>query len=235
MTYLIIIGSIVVFLIVGMIFAATSYSRLLRAYNRYAHAFTYRNMSGLEFAEYAIPKLGLNTKISFTEKELGEFYSPKKDIIVISTTSARSRSVASVCITAHELGHAVQKKTKSKLYLLQRFVVLLTRIARFLVVPILIAGIVLLFFPEYNEIGKVLILVALASILLSYILKIVTIPVEYNASKIAYNFLKENHILDEGELKAARKMLNVAASTYVASLFVGFLNFFRSIGRSFKR
>ena len=235
MTYLIIIAVFVVLLIVGTIFAATSYNRLIRAYNKYDNAFTYSNLNGLEFAQYAIPKLGLKTKIAFTEKQLGDFYSPKKDVIVISTRSAQNRSVASVCITAHELGHAVQKKTKSALYVLQRIVVFITILAKYLFFPVIIAGIVLLFFEQYFDIGKILILIALGSLVFSYILKIVTIPVEYNASKIAYNFLKQNHVLDAGELKAAKKMLNVAAGTYVASLFMGILNFFRSIGRSFKR
>ena len=118
---------------------------------------------------------------------------------------------------------------------MQRTIVFLTRIAKFLFIPVVIAGIVLLFFEQYFDIGKILILVALGSLVLSYILKIVNIPVEYNASKIAYNFLKQYHILDAGELKAAKKMLNVAASTYIASLFMGFINFFKSIGNSFKR
>ena len=235
MTYLIIIAVFVVLLIVGTIFAATSYNRLIRAYNKYDNAFTYSNLNGLEFAQYAIPKLGLKTKIAFTEKQLGDFYSPKKDVIVISTRSAQNRSVASVCITAHELGHAVQKKKKSALYVLQMIVVFITILAKYLFFPVIIAGIVLLFFEQYFDIGKILILIALGSLVFSYILKIVTIPVEYNASKIAYNFLKQNHVLDAGELKAAKKMLNVAAGTYVASLFMGILNFFRSIGRSFKR
>ena len=222
-------------LIAGMIFAATSYKRLQKAYNKYDNAITYSNYSGAEFAEFAIPKLGLNTKIALTSKDLGDYYIPKKDLMVISNRTAQRRSVASVCITAHELGHAVQKKSRSKLLRLQYVVFTLNKIFQFLFAPILIGGIVLLFFEQYFAIGRVLILVALASLLLSYLLKIVTIPVEYNASKIAYNFLKESHVLVEDELKSAKKMLNVAAGTYVASLFLGFLNFFRAIVKAFSR
>lgn len=235
MNYFVIVAILVGILIIGMIFAGTSYSRLMRAYNKFDNALTYSNLNGFEFAKFAIPKLGLDTKISFTDRQLGDFYSPKNDTIVISTRSAENRSVASVCITAHELGHAVQKKNKSALYILQRIVAWLTIISKFLFFPVIIAGIILLFFNQYFDVGKVLILVALGSLIFSYILKIVTIPVEYNASKIAFDFLKKTHVLEDGELKAAKKMLNVAASTYIASLFAGFLNFFRAIGRSFKR
>ena len=235
MEFLIVAILLVVILLGGMIFAGTSYGRLVRTYYKYDNSITYTNYSGLEFAEFAIAKLRLSTKIAFTDKPLGDYYSPKANTIVLSTRSAEKRSIASVCITAHELGHAVQKKRKSKLYILQRFVLFLTRVSRYLFIPLLISGIVLLFFEQYFDIGKIVILISLASLVFSYLLKVVTIPVEYNASKIAYNFLKENHILDEGELKAAKKMLNVAASTYVASLFAVFLGFFKSIGKSFKR
>lgn len=235
MAFLIILGIFVLILIVGMIFAATSYGRLMRAYNKYDNAFTYTNLTGLEFAQYAIPKLNLRTKISFTEKTLGDYYSPKKDMVVLSNRSAQNRSIASVCITAHELGHAVQKNRKTKLYLLHTSVFFMTKVAKYLFFPILIAGIVLLFFEQYFDIGKIIILLALGSLVFSFLLKVITIPVEYNASKIAYNFLKENHIFDVGELKAAKKMLNVAAETYIASLFVGLLKMFRSLGRSFRR
>lgn len=226
MTYTILLAVFVAIIVAVLVWAGTSYKRLLKVYNKYDNVFAYINLTGLEFAQYAIKKMGLQTKISFTEKDLGDYYSPKHNAIFISKRTAQNRSVASICITAHELGHAVQKKNKSKLCLLHSTVFVLNKIFRAIFFPLLVAGIVFLFFPQLNLWGKIMIIVALASLTLSFILKLVTIPVEYNASQIAYNFLKENKILTGDELKDAKKMLKTAGNTYVASLFSGIIKFF---------
>ena len=99
----------------------------------------------------------------------------------------------------------------------------------------LIAGIVLLFISDLFDIGKILLLASFASIILTFLLKIFTIPMEMEASKIAYKFLKENNILDDGELKHGKRVLDAAIGTYVASLFAPIIKLFKRIGRSFKR
>ena len=185
MTYTILLAVFGSLVAIVLAWAGTAYRHLLKVYNKYDNEFTYSNLSGREFAQLAIQKFGLKTKIGFTEKDLNDCYSPKYDTIYLSKRTAQNRSVASICVTAHELGHAVQKKNKSKLCAIQNAVFVLDVIFKFIFWPLIITGIVLLFFPQYSVYGKIMIIVALASLTLSYILKIVTIPVEYDASKIA--------------------------------------------------
>ena len=227
MTFTILLAVFGALVAIALVWAGTAYRRLLKVYNKYDNEFTYSNLSGQEFAQFAIQKFGLKTKIGFTEKDLSDCYSPKHDTIYLSKRTAQNRSVASICVTAHELGHAVQKKNKSKLCIIQNAVFVLNIIFKFVFWPLIITGVVLLFFPQYNVYGKIMIIVALASLTLSYILKIVTIPVEYDASKIAYNFFILINILNKSELKDAKKVLNAAAGTYVASLFSAALKLFR--------
>src|SRR5574344_244265 len=200
-----------VILVIGIIIAATCYSHLMKVYKRYDKEFVYCNLNGLQFTDQAIDVLGLDSKIMFTETELGDCYSAKNDIVVLSKHTASTSSVASICISAHELGHAVQNKNRMMLFEIQECFVILGKIASILFWPLLIAGVVLLFFEQYFNLGTILIMSALGSWAVTYILKLLTIPVEFNASKIAYNFLKKNKVLNDEELKGAKKVLNAAA------------------------
>ena len=98
-----------------------------------------------------------------------------------------------------------------------------------------IAGIVLLFFENLFDIGVGLLIGALITPILAYLLKIVTLPMEMQASKIAYKFLKENNVLNAEELKHGKKVLNAAIGTYVANLFSPVFSFFRTLGKLFGR
>ena len=92
-----------------------------------------------------------------------------------------------------------------------------------------------MFFDKYFYAGVTCLLVVIGIWILSVITRCVTIPMEYEASKIAYNILKDNHILTRSELKITKKILNAAALTYVGALFINILNILRSIKYSFRR
>lgn len=223
----ILIGVLVLVIVGVLIFSATAQRRLLKYYDKYSTKFVYCGLTGLELAKYFIYKNNLQTKISFTEKRLGDFYSPKYDAIVLSKQTASTSNIASIAIASHELGHAVQKQQKMFLFRLSNFLRLFFYIGSFLVAPAIVAGIVFLFLPNKLSIGLTILIVCLSFIVFSYITKILDVPIEFNASKIAYNFLKENNILDKTELKQVKKMLKVAANTYIASLFSGLLKLFK--------
>lgn len=235
MKYLIIAGVFVLLLIIMLIFSITSYSRMVKTYKKYDKEFVYCNLTGLQFTNYAIRFLKLDTKIYLIEKELEECYLPKQDIVCISKHIAETSSVSSICISAHELGHAVQNKNQTWLFELQRCISLLNRIGLFFFPFLLVAGIVLMFIPAKFDLGYVLLIVALAIVFMAFFLKIITIPMEMQASKIAYKFLKENNILLGDELRHAKRVLNAAIGTYVASLFSPIIKFFRGVGRMFRR
>lgn len=229
----ILIGVVVVLFIAMLLFSATAYNRFVKAYNKYIQVTISRNLTGLQFANYMILKSRLKTKIYLTEEKFADSYFYKKNHIVLSTQVANTSSIAGVAITAHELGHALQHKNKNFLFVLSNILAFISRVGKFILLPLVLAGIVLLFFAEYNYVGQILLIVSACFIILSYMLKLVNIPVEYGASKIAYNFLKDNKILNKNELKLAKKMLNIAGQTYIASLFIGFVRFFNKLGGSF--
>lgn len=231
----ILIGIFIGLIAIMLIFSATSYTRMVKTYRKYDKEFVYCNLTGLEFTERAIDALGLETRIFLLEKELDECYLPKKDIVCISNHTAETSSVSSICVAAHELGHAVQNKKQTSLFVLQSCLSVLAKICAFLFPLLALSGIVLIFFPNYHNIATILLLSSIISIAVMFLLKIFTIPMEMEASKIAYKFLKENNVLNSEELRHGKKVLNAAIGTYVASLFMPILKFFRRLGRSFRR
>ena len=233
MKYVIILA--VVLFIAILIFSATSYSRLVRIYKKYDAEIAYCNMTGLEFAYFAIRTLGLSTKVVLIDGELDECYLPRKNIVCLTTHTAYSKSVSSICVTAHELGHAVQHKNKYKLYMFQTFLQILSKISIWIFPLLVIIGVVLIFVPNQNKLGIVLLLIALFLVISMFLLKIFTIPVEIQASKIAHDFLNKNYVLNQEELHHGKKVLDSAAGTYFASLFMPIIRFFRKIVGSFGR
>lgn len=231
MANVIVLAVFAVLFVICIVFSVTCYGRLLRAYNKYKTEFVYCGLTGYQFAVYMIETLGLDTKIAKTKKELGEYYYPQKDVIVLSDQTFEKSNVASISITAHELGHAVQHKNKSFLFELSNVLTVFCKIANILFLPLVVAGIVMLFFENLHNASIVLLLCAFSFWLLTYLLKILLIPLEFNASKIAYNFLKDHNVLSDDELKHAKKMLRYAGNTYIASLFSGVIKFFNLFRR----
>ena len=105
----------------------------------------------------------------------------------------------------------------------------------FLLPFLITAGVVLLCISSLFDVGTVLLLVCIAMFALMFCLKLLTIPVEIQASKIAYNFLKDNNVLSAQELAGGKKVLDMAIGTYVASLFYPIIKFFRGFGAMFRR
>ncbi len=231
----ILIGIFAILFIVMLIFSKTSYARVVKIYKKYDNEFVYCGLNGYQFCLFMIQKLGLKTQIMLIDGELKECYVPKQNVVYITNHSAQTSSVSSICICAHELGHAYQNKTKTGLFVFQRILNVLSQILLIFFPFMIIAGIILLFFENLFDIGTALLIGALATPLVAYLLKVFTLPMEMQASKIAYKFLKDNNVLSSDELKHGKKVLNAAIGTYVANLFSPVFGFFRAISRLFGR
>lgn len=232
-TYVLIAVAVVMF-VAMLIFSATAYKRFIKAYQKYMQQQTYIGINGLQFAGFMIQKLNLKTKICLTKQELADSFYSSKNIVLLSERVATNSTIASLAITAHEFGHACQHKNKNFMFILSNILAFITRVGKYVLAPLIILGVILLFFADYNHIGQILLIISASLLILSYLLKLINIPVEFGASKIAYNFLKDNKILNKEELKQAKKMLKVAGQTYIASLFAGVVKFFKKIGNSFR-
>ena len=162
--------------------------------------------------------------------KLTDHYHPTKKIVNLSQSTYGDDSVAAVAVAAHEIGHVMQKK---KGYLPYKIRALLVPIANFgsrLALPLVLIGLVLDWFvmgTQETTLGFTLAVVGIALYGLSTLFMLVTLPVEFDASRRAKRMLVEEGVLTDEEVVGAEKVLNAAALTYVASLLTSLVYFLR--------
>lgn len=224
-----------ILLIVGLIIAGTCYGHLVSTYKKYSVEQTGLNVTAFNFLKNQIKLLGLKTTLALTDGELTDAYLFKKDIIVLSEGVANDKSIASLSVATHELGHALQKKDKSIYLRLHTFFTIVGKIANFLLPIALVTCLILLFFEQVSSYALIIFYVSIGLWFLSLLFKIFLIPLELDASKRAYNILSQNEFLTKPELRQAKKVLNAAALTYVGSLFAGLYKLIYNIKKLFRR
>lgn len=225
-----IVIALLIILVIGLIIATTSGRRVFRLYDKYMQRPTYINCTGLDFACAVIKKENLPVKVTIGKGKLCDCYVPSQKILVLSPEVAQNASIASIGIAMHELGHAIQDRDKNFWFMFSNIFRKIAVVLDFLVAPLVLAGIVIMiFYPNIFDTGVWLLIIALGCWVLTFFVKVLLIPVEYGASRIAYNFLKENRVLQPKELAHTKHMLHAAALTYVGSLFSGLLNLIRRL------
>ncbi len=147
--------------------------------------------------------------------DLSDFYDPRRDALYLSTSSERGGSVASAAVACHEAGHAVQHAQGYLPARIRMAIVPVVNIGSELWMIVLIAGIFL------NMTAMVNLGIALFAVVVVF--QLVTLPVEFDASRRALNYLQSDGRLAEVQIAGARQMLTAAALTYVASALTSIL------------
>lgn len=189
------------------------------AYSKYKKKLNNKDLTGYDTARKILDKNGLkDIMILETTGNLTDHYGPTKKVIKLSTDIYHGSSIASLAVAAHECGHAIQDKESYKpMRIRSKIIPTVNLCTRLGYLAIAIGA-----FCSYKliEIGIILLLALLA-------FQIITLPVEFNASKRALKELKEQKLLDKNDISSARKMLVAAAFTYVASMLSTLLNILR--------
>lgn len=150
---------------------------------------------------------------------MGDYFNPATKEVALSPESIKDTSIASVAVAAHELGHVIQYKEGYVPLQVKSWLVPAVNFGSKLSFPVIIAG---MFLSSQNLLDIGLILFAI-----TLLFQIVTLPVEFNASRRALNVLEESGMLVGEENKYAANMLKAAAYTYVAATLTTALQFLR--------
>ena len=197
-------------------------------YKKYSEIYSQSNLTGKEVAEKILKANNINNvKITEVSGTLTDYYDSKNKVLAISSKNYNSSSIASLGVTAHECGHAIQDNTNYFPLKLRQVIIKSYSLTSKLLVPLLILGLLFSLFLLIPVVGEIFIYIALITFGLSLLLNLITLPVEFNASKRALKILKEENILTKEESKCVKKVLNSAALTYVAAFLYSLLNFLR--------
>jgi Zn-dependent membrane protease YugP len=208
----------------ALIISIIAQAKVSSAYKKYA-AYSTRNVTGYAAARAILDSNGLShVAIERVRGHLTDHYDPKTNVIRLSDSVYDAANVAAVGVAAHEAGHAVQYAFGYAPIKLRMAIIPVTRFGSMMAVPLFMIGLLMA-----SESFMVLGIVLYAAVTL---FQLVTLPVEFNASRRAMNLLSEREILFDDELPKARKVLTAAAMTYVASLLVSLMSLIRLILRT---
>jgi len=202
-----------VFALPALLLAFWAQMRVRSAYSKYLRVPNARGMTGLEAAQHLLQSHGLgDIQIEGIPGELSDNYDPRNKTLHLSQGVANGRSVASLGIVAHEVGHAVQDQTGYGPMRLRAGIVPMVQVGAWLGPIIFFVGLLLFNSPDLAAVGLIL-------FSLSAVFALITLPVELNASHRALQMLTaDGLVIDAQEAAGARQVLNAAAWTYVAAL-----------------
>lgn len=208
--------------IIGFIFAAIASSGVQSAFNKYSKVKSYRNYTGADAARKILDDNGLyNIRVEHISGNLSDHYDPKANVIRLSDSTYSDTSVAAIGVAAHEAGHAVQHAVGYAPIKLRNSLVPAVNLASTLSMPLFLIGL-LFALPTLTNLGIILFSGAL-------VFQVVTLPVEFNASRRALTILNQSAMLEEDELLGAKKVLRAAALTYVAAVISTALQLLRLV------
>ncbi len=206
-------------------------AKVHKAYKAYGAIPTRSYMTGYDTARRLLNAGDVqDISIGRVRGNLSDHYNPRKKIVNLSEGVYGSNSVAAVAVAAHEVGHVMQKKKGYLPYKIRTFLVPLTNIGSFLAIPLVLIGFILdiaVYRAQNSDLGFYLALAGVALYGLATLFTLVTLPVEFNASRRAKKMLLKEGVLTEEELPYAEKMLSAAAMTYVVSMVTSLVYFLR--------
>lgn len=193
------------------IFALICQAKVKTNFNRYSQIMNRSGMTGADAAWRLLQLNGLtDVKIKRISGTLTDYYDPNKKEICLSEDVFNSRSIAAIGVACHEAGHACQHNEGYFPLKIRSIVIPATKIGSALGVPLCLIG---LFINSEPLAYAGLIMYGFVALF-----QLITLPVEFNASKRALQTIETNGFLTDSEYVGARKVLSAAALTYVAAL-----------------
>ena len=185
--------------------------KVKRAFRRYSSVHAMCGMTGAQAAARLLQLNGItDVQIRQIGGTLTDYYDPKNKEICLSGDVYNATSVAAIGVACHEAGHACQHAQGYAPLKIRNAAIPATRIGSSLGIPLVLLGVVFTWRP--------LIMVGIVLYALVALFQLLTLPVEFNASRRALQTIESNQFLTEQEYRGAKKVLTAAALTYVAAL-----------------
>lgn len=184
-------------------------------FKKYSGQLSSRRITGAEAAQRVLMANGVQgVKIQRISGNLTDHYDPRTNVIRLSDNVYDNTSTAAIGVACHEAGHAVQYAQSYAPIKLRAAVIPVTNLGSKLAMPLILIGLLLSYL---GNISYMLVYAGIACFGLSLVFQLVTLPVEFNASRRALAAISSGNLLTEEEQKGARKTLTAAALTYVAA------------------
>ena len=196
-------------------------------FRKYSRQLSQRRLTGAEAAQRVLRANGVTgVGIERVSGNLTDHYDPRTNVIRLSDSVYSSTSTAAIGVACHEAGHAVQYAVDYAPIRLRSAIIPVTNFGSRIAMPLILAGIL---FSAMGTMSDLLVYLGIACFGLSFVFQVVTLPVEFNASRRAMQAIEESNLLTDEEQRGARKTLTAAAMTYVAAMAVALAQLVRLI------
>lgn len=217
----------IVLVIPAMILALYAQNKVNSTFKKYSRVASRSGMTGAQAARRLMELNGIyDVSIERVSGNLTDHYDPSKKVLRLSDSVYSDTSVAAIGVAAHETGHAIQHARGYVPLTLRTVMVPLANLGSTLSMPLIFFGIL---FSFSSRMGNSMINLGILLFGLSVVFTIITLPVEFNASRRAVACLGDSGILYDDEIGGVKNVLSAAAMTYVASTAVALANFLRLI------
>ena len=202
-------------------------SNVNSTFKKYAQQYSTRRITGAEAAQRVLYAHGVrNVRIERVSGNLTDHFDPTTNVIRLSDGVYDNTSTAAIGVACHEAGHAVQYAQNYGPIKLRAAIIPVTNIGSKLAMPLILIGLLL---SAFGSISTGLVYLGIACFSLSLIFQLVTLPVEFNASRRAMETIESAGLLTAEEQKGAKKTLKAAAMTYVAATAVSLMQLLRLV------
>jgi len=194
-------------------------------FKRYANQHSIRRITGAQAAQKVLSANGVSgVKIERISGNLTDHFDPRTNVIRLSDGVYDATSTAAIGVACHEAGHAVQYAKSYAPIKLRAAIVPVTNFASKLAMPLILLGLILTFLENFSF---TLVYIGIACFGVAVLFQLITLPVEFNASRRAMQAIDSTGILTDEEQRGARKTLTAAALTYVAATAVALAQLLR--------
>lgn len=207
---------------IGFLITLIAQLGINETYKKYKKTNNQNKISGFEVARKILDENELqNVKLELVNGELSDHYDPTKKVICLSNDIYNGKTIAAISVAAHECGHAIQDKVDYKFMKIRSSLIPIVNLISY-------AGYFTVFISLiFGVLGYIY--VGIITILATLIFQLITLPVEFDASKRALKELEKYELIQNEEIKGSRTMLKAAAFTYVASVISTIMSLLRLI------
>ena len=214
-----------VLVLIGAVICLIASANVKSTYRRYSQMRSASGMTGAQAAERLLRAAGISdVRVGHVAGDLTDHYNPSNKVLNLSDTVYNSTSVAALGVTAHEVGHAIQHAHGYVPLHLRTAIVPIANFGSALAWPVILLGLFI-----NSESSQMIINIGILLFSFAVAFQLITLPVEFNASRRALRLLEDQGILGQQELPYTKKVLGAAALTYVASAAASILQLLRLI------
>lgn len=214
-----------ILVMIGVVICLLASAKMNSTFSKYSRMRSHSGMTGKEAAEALLHREGIyDVRVEYVAGNLTDHYDPRSKVLRLSDATYQQTSVAAIGVAAHECGHAIQHARGYAPLSIRSALVPVANFGSSIAWPLIIIGLIM-----NSQTSQLFLNLGVIAFSMAVLFQLVTLPVEFNASRRALKILGNTGMLYPDEVRETRKVLTAAALTYVAGAASAILQLLRLI------